>query len=110
MTNLILTLFRTTESVCLFYDSISEGTVKVKINDADLKVIEKLTGRKKARESCDKKGKKVSEASIRKSENENLAQLFKTFPLFGAWPQVLKRILLVSTDFFIFKTISIFLT
>jgi hypothetical protein len=94
--NLILPFFRTTESVCLFLDSISLGTVKVKISDSDLKVIEKLIGRKKAMEACDKKGKKVSEASIRKAENDNLAQLFKTFPLFGAWPQVLKRILLVS--------------
>ena len=100
MANLILTLFRTTESVCLFLDSISLGTVKVKVNDADLKVIEKLIGRRKAMESCDKKGKKVSEASIRKAENENLAQLFKTFPLFGTWPQVLKRILLVSKELF----------
>ena len=76
-------IFRTTESVCLFFDSISLGTVKVKISDAYLKVIEKLIGRKNASESCDKKGKKVSEASIRKAENDNLSQLFKTFPLFG---------------------------
>jgi hypothetical protein len=108
---LILPLFRTTESVCLFLDSISLGTVKVKIYDADLKVIEKLIGRKKAMESCDKKGKKVSEASIRKAENDNLSQLFKTFPLFGAWPQVLKRILLVSNEiFYLSKIINIFLT
>jgi hypothetical protein len=97
---LILLLFRRTESVCLFLDSISLGTVKVKIYDADLKVIEKLIGRKKTMKSCDKKGKRVSEASIRKAENENLAQLFKTFPLFGAWPQVLKRFLLVSKELF----------
>jgi hypothetical protein len=96
----MLPLFRTTESVCLFLDSISLGNVKVKFNDADLKVIEKLIGRRKAMESCDKKGKKVSEAIIRKAENENLAQLFKTFPLFGTWPQVLKRILLVSKELF----------
>ena len=74
---MILPLFRTTESVCLFLDSISLGTVKVKIYDADLKVIEKLIGRKKAMESCDKKGKKVSEASIRKAENDNLKQAFE---------------------------------
>jgi hypothetical protein len=98
--NLIFTLFRTTESVCFFLDSIRHGTVKVKINDADFKVIEKLIGRKIARESCAKKGKKVSEASIRKAENDNLTQLFKAFPLFGAWPQVLKRILLVSKELF----------
>jgi len=93
-------LFRTTESVCLFLDSISLGTVKVKISDADLKEIEKLIGRKNAIESCDKKGKKTSEASIRKAENDNLSHLFKTFPLFGTWPQVLKRILLVSIALF----------
>jgi hypothetical protein len=86
----------TTESVCLFLDSISLGTVKVKISDADVKVIEKLIGRKNAIESIDKKGKKTSEASIRKAESDNLSNLFKTFPLFGTWPQVLKRILLVS--------------
>ena len=51
-------------------------------------------------ESCDEKGKKFSEASIRKAENKNLAQLFKTFPLFGAWPQALKMILLVSKELF----------
>jgi hypothetical protein len=55
-----------------------------------------LIGRKNAIESIDKKGKKTSEASIRKAENDNLSNLFKTFPLFGTWPQVLKRILLVS--------------
>ena len=77
-------LFRTTESVCLFLGYISLGTLKVKIYDADLKVIEKLTGWKKAMESCDKQGKKVSEASIRKAENDNLSQLFKKFSLFGA--------------------------
>ena len=93
---MILPLFRTTESVCLFLDSISLGTVKVKISAADLKVIEKLIERKNAIESCDKKGKKTTDASIRKAENDNLSQLFKTFPLFGTWPQVLKRILLVS--------------
>ena len=65
-----------------------------------LKCIEKLIGWKKAMESCDKKGKKVSEASIRNADNENLAQFFKTFPLFGAWSQVLKRILLVSKELF----------
>jgi hypothetical protein len=92
----MLPLFRTTESVCLFLDSISLGTVKVKISDVDLKVIENMIGRKNALKSCDKKGKKVSEASIRKVENDNLSRLFKTFPLFGTWPQVLKRILLVS--------------
>ena len=96
----MLPLFRTTESVCLFLDSISLGTVKVKISDADLKVIEKLIGRKNAIESCDKKGKKTTEASIRKAENDNLSQLFKIFPLFGTWPQVLKRILLVSIALF----------
>ena len=93
-------LYRTTESVSLFLDSISLGTVKVKIFDADLKVIEKLIGRKNAIESCDKKGKKTTEASIRKAENDNLTQLFKTFPLFGTWPQVLKRFLLVSISQF----------
>ncbi len=92
----MLPLFRTTESVCLFLDSISLGTIKVKISDADLKVIEKLIGWRNAIESCDKKGKKTTEASIRKAENDNLSQLFKTFPLFRTWPQVLKRILLVS--------------
>jgi hypothetical protein len=85
----MLPLFRTTESVCLFLDSISLGTVKVKISDADLKVIEKLNGRRKAMESCDKKGKKTTEASIRKAENDSLSQLFKTFPLSGTWSQVL---------------------
>ena len=77
---------------------MSLGTFKVKIFDADLKVIEKLIGRRKAGESCDIKGKKVSEASIRKAENDNLSQLFKTFPLFGTWPQVLKRFFFVSTE------------
>ena len=77
----MLPLFRTTESVCLFLDSISLGTVKVKISDADLKEIEKLIGRKNAIESCDKKGKKTTDASIRKAENDNLSQLFKIFPL-----------------------------
>ena len=96
----MLPLFRTTESVCLFLDSISLGTVKVKISYAHLKVIEKLIGRKNAIDSCDKKGKKTTEASIRKAENDNLSQLFKTFPLFGTWPQVLKRILLVSIALF----------
>ena len=56
--------------------------MKVKIYDADLKVIEKLIERRKAMESCDKKGKKVSEVSIRKAENDNLLQLFKRFTLF----------------------------
>ena len=92
----MLSFFRTTESVCLFLDSISLGTVKVKIFQADIKVIEKLIGWRKAKESCDDKGKKTSSASIRKAKNDNLSQLFKTFPLFGTWPQVLKRILLVS--------------
>ncbi len=92
----MLLIYRTTESVCLFLDSISLGTVKVKLFDADMKVIENLVGRRIALESCDKKGKKVSEASIRKAENDNLTQLFKTFPLFGTWPQVIKMILLVS--------------
>ena len=96
----MLPLHRTTEKVCLFLDSISLGTIKVKIFDADLKVIEKLIGRKNAIDSCDKKGKKTTDASIRKAENDNLSQLFKTFPLFGTWPQVLKRILLVSTALF----------
>ncbi len=96
----MLPLYSTTESVCLFLDSISLGTVKVKIFDEDLKVIEKLIGRKNAIDSCDKKGKKTAEASIRKAENDNLSQLFKTFPLFGTWPQVLKRILLVSIALF----------
>ena len=79
----MLPLFRTAEIVCLFLDSISRGTVKVKLFDADIKFIEKLIGRRIARVSCDKKGKKVSEASIRKAENDNLTQLFKIFPLFG---------------------------
>jgi hypothetical protein len=78
--------------------SISLGTIKVEIFDADLKVIDKLIGRRKARESCDIKGKKVSETSIRKAETDNLSQSFKTFPLFGTWPQVLQRILLVSIE------------
>ena len=91
-------LYRTTESVCLFVASISLGTIKVNIFDANIKVIEKSIGRRKAKESCDIKGKKVSKASIRKAENDNLSQLFKTFPLFGTWPQVLKRILLVSIE------------
>jgi len=94
----MLPLFRTTEIVCLFLDSISLGKVKVKIFDANLKVIEKLIGRRIARESCDKKGKRVSEASIRKSENDNLKRLFKTGPPFGTWPQVLIRIYLVSIE------------
>ena len=64
----MLPLFKTAESVCLFFDSISRGTVKVMLFDADLKVIEKLVGKRIARESCDEKGKKVSEASIRKDE------------------------------------------
>ncbi len=51
----ILPLFWTTESVCLFLDSISLGTVKVKISDADVKVIEQFIGRKNAIESCEKK-------------------------------------------------------
>jgi hypothetical protein len=59
-----------------------------------------LIGRKNAIKSCDKKGRKTTEASIRKAENDNLTQLFKTFPLFGTWPQVLKRILLVSIALF----------
>ena len=92
--------FRTTESVCLFLDSISHGTVKVKLFDADFKVIEKLIGRKNAVDSCGKSKKKTTEASIRKAENDNLSQLFKIFPLFGTWPQVLKRILLVSIALF----------
>jgi hypothetical protein len=92
----MLPLFWTTKSVCLFLDSISLGTVKVKISDVDLNVIEKLIGRKNAIESCDKKGKKTTKASIRKAENDNLSKLFKTFPVFGTWPHVLKRILLVS--------------
>ena len=96
----MLPLFRTTESVCLFLDSISLGTVMVKISNADLKVIEKLIGRKNAIESCDKKGKKTTDASIRKAENDNLTQLFKTFPLFGTWPQVFKRIVLVRIVLF----------
>ena len=96
----MLSLFRTTESVFLFLDSISLGTVKVKISNAQLKVIEKLIGRRKAIECCDKKGKKTTEVSIRKAENDNLSQLFKTFPLFETWPQVLKRILLLSVSLF----------
>ena len=92
--------FRTTESVCLFLDSISLGTVKVKLFDADFKVFEKLIGRKNAVDSCGKNKKKTTEASIRKAENDNLSQLFKIFPLFGTWPQVLKRILLVSNALF----------
>ena len=59
---------RTTESVCLFLDSISLGTVKVKLFDADFKVIEKLIGRKNAVDSCGKNKKKTTEASIRKAE------------------------------------------
>ncbi len=76
--------------------NFSELSSKVKIFDADRKVIEKFIGRKNAIESCDKKGKKTTKASLRKTENDNLSHLFKTFPLFGTWPQVLKRILLVS--------------
>ncbi len=94
----MLLISRTTESVCLFLDSISRGTAKVKLFDADMKVIENLVGQRVAKESCDKKGKKTSERSIRKAENENLPQLFKTFPLFGTWPQVLKRIILVIVE------------
>ena len=51
----VLPLFRTTESVCLFLDSISRETVKAKLFNADLKVIEKLIGRRIARESCKKR-------------------------------------------------------
>jgi hypothetical protein len=57
-----------------------------------------LIGHRIDRESCDKKGKKVSEAIIQKAENDNLTQVFIPFPLFGTWPQVLKRILLVSIE------------
>ena len=56
----------------------------------------KLIGRKMARELCETKAKKVSEASIQKAQNDNLSQLFKTFPLFAFRPQVLEMILLVS--------------
>ena len=87
---------RTTESVCLFLDSISLGTVKVKLFDADFKVIEKLIGRKNAVDSCGKSKKKTTEASIRKAENDNLSHLFKTVPLFRRWPHDLKRFVLVS--------------
>ena len=85
------TLFRTTESVWLFLDSISRGTVKVKLFHADyLKVIEKLIGGRIARESGDKKGKKVSKASIRKAKNDNLTQLYiQDISPFGTKPQVL---------------------
>ena len=42
--------------------------------------------------------KKVSEASIRKAEHDNLCKLFRSFTLFATWSHVFKGILLVSIE------------
>ena len=83
--------------MCTFLDSISIGGVKVNLSAKDLLEIQKLIGKDKAKEACEMKAKskKITEQSIKKVEGENLGQIFKQFPLFAAWPQVLKRILLV---------------
>ena len=89
--------FRTTESVCFFLDSICLGTVKVKLSEEDMSGIRKLIGRENAIESFKNKSKsnKMNEKNIKKAEIDNLGQIFKMYPLFASWPQVLKRILLV---------------
>ena len=57
-----------------------------------------LDGRMRERFAQNNPKKNPNPINIRVAENKSVHEIFRIYPLFATWPQVLKRIILVSND------------
>ena len=91
---------RSTKALCNMIRSIKQGTFKVKLNETDIKFLRDHVGKETAkqmlRSSTDGSDTvKLKEDKVSKQMSRNFQAVINKYPLFKAWPQVLKQVLMV---------------